>query len=215
MYYAETENHQKISTIANELLQQNFLLLSANNLITNDMQTKYTQLYKMFDGRTTKFAGDELLKGETEDYDILHAHNMDDDIEFENVDDLAQHEIETHQVFAVPMGAPRAKRALNDVTVTNSMPKRFACSAAQHADNLNSTHVVSKHCGDDLDEDIKPISVTDTTFCMEVKPKGILTNKQRQVPAIRVLKESNPNINKEASKGRHLVFYTYFNYNFN
>lgn len=205
IYYSDRENHQKISKLSNDLLQQNYLLLSANNLITNDLQTKYNQLYKLFDGRTTKFADDETSKAEAIDYEILAAHNMDDDdIELDNrfengIDSKAM------DVFVAPRDAPKVKRALDCGAETNSMPKRFAGQAQINSgkDNLNSTHVLAKHSNldDDLDDDIKPISIVDTTFSLDTKLKGILAAK-RPMSAVRALKETNPNVNKDIMRGK-------------
>lgn len=211
IYFSETENHQKISKLANQLLQQNYLLLSANNLITNDLQSKYSQLYKLFDGRTMKFVDDEISKTEENYYDIMTTHDMDDDdFELDNrltdANGIAQNDVDSNStdVFVAPVGVPKVKRALDNSDERYTMPKRFASLAqTPHSatDNLNSTQVLAKHSNmeEDLDDDIRPIA--DTTFSLNTNLKSVLAAK-RPLSATRALKESNPNINKVMNRGK-------------
>lgn len=194
-YSIETEHYHKTVQISSAISQESYLLLSANLMLTDDLQSKYDQLYKINDGqRSVKFTGEDCTKTDNDEYEIDTNQNIDD-ITFENgIEEMNVQDVDSDDVIFTMPQPVRAKRSLNTDDVPCSLPKRFASTSAVHNDqqNLNSTQVLETHYEDDERQFVAP--TIDSTTLLKSK-KSVAINK-RTFPISRALKETNPNINK-------------------
>lgn len=202
MFYTETENLRKLQQQSNEILQQNYLLLRANMLMTTDMESKYQQLYKAFEGhRAVKFSNEEMIRYEYDEADMI----LKGDVGAGEMQDMDWDDLPAdpnRETFLMPTG-PKARRALHtlpDVTV----------SAPEKSEVINATLVLAKH-DDDTDEGCQPLPNINSTFSLNVAKTNKVTINRRPLPLSRALKDANPNVNKETavSKG-NLSFFSFF-----
>lgn len=174
MLVNERERMLAIQHQSNQLLQQSYLLLSANLLMTNAMELNYQELYKSLDApRAVTFSAENQIKY---DYDvekmILTPNGQMEDTD---CDVVAMNDIVSRPV---PSG-PKARRALH--TVTSTAP-------------LDVTQVLERH---EDGADCQPLNGGhNSTFAVNAKPTPVAYGK-RPLMVNRVLKETQQNIHRD------------------
>lgn len=184
IYSIELENSRKTIDLSGEIIQHTYLLLSANMMLTDDMERKMSQLYKLHHGqREVKFTNtnDKSLKSPNhhDDEDLtcrsLEEKAFEDEIEQLSTIDMNADDI----MIAMPENMPsRAKRTLNIDDASTSEPKRFA------SDNLNVTQVLDK---------MPPTIKSTNTF----RSKATVVPVVRKVGLSKALRETSSNICKD------------------
>lgn len=177
IYSAEMESSTKAVHLSGEIIQDTYYLLSAHQLLTNEMDCKMNQLSKVHDGqrgvRFTNGIDDAHGKPDLDDEDMSHGQNIDD-ITLETGLDLMNVDGD-EAIFAIPLPPP---------------PKRFA---ATDFSVLNATQVLETHSDDDENvRGVRPV-------VRVAKPlmKTSSAASKRPTPISRALKETNVNVNKD------------------
>lgn len=185
LLYTESENMRAIQQQSNEILQQNYLLLNANMMMTFDMDSKYQQLYKTYDGsRAVTFSNEDIVRNVSEDEDMLLQSNT---MDWHATTDIT----ETQNGEILLMLGPKARRALHPISASQSSV-------------LDMTQVIAKH--DDDTMDCQPLNGANATFSLGLNPMPMNLNK-KSLAVSRALKDSNPNIHKDLLKGMLTSFW--------
>lgn len=196
----ERANNRLIQQMSNEILQEDYLLLKANSLMTMAMETKFRELYKAYDGHRGVTFSEENIVHQNYDMDdhndmVLRPEEMAngdiDDIEMDCDDNNAP------PLFTIPTG-PKARRALHP-ELSNGPTSA-----------LDVTQVIERH--DMMEDDVQPLSGPNATFLLSAKPTrpGVTFGQNKKVSVVsRVLKDTNPNIAKEfgSAKGNLYQFW--------
>lgn len=185
LLYTESENMRAIQQQSNEILQQHYLLLNANMLMTLDMEAKYQQLYKAYDGnRAVTFSNEDIVRYAHEDEDMILKSNPMENMDWHVATEVA----EKHNGDILPSLGPKARRALHPNPT---------------ASVLDMTQVIAKH--EEGTMDCEPLHGVNATFSLGLNTVPSSLNK-KPLAISRVLKDSNPNIHKDLLKG---MFYTF------
>lgn len=195
VYTAEMECSTKAVQLSGDIMQDTYYLLSANQLLTQEMEDKMLHLSKVHDGqRGVRFTnGVDGVHGrhDTDDDELMPAQNIDD-ITLETGLDLMNAEGD-EAIFAIPLPPPpvnRAKRALITDEAGPSMPKRFIPS---DSGVLDATQVLETHSDEEETlRTLRPVVVIGKPPVKQLNGLG-----KRPVPPGRVLKDSNMNVNKD------------------
>lgn len=191
IFNSELMNARKAIDLSGEIIQHTYLLLSANMMLTDDMERKMSQLHKLHDGqRGVKFtAGSDKsprsprspIYNDEEDEEVANSHSLEVKA-FE--DEMIQLSMNGMDDFDVPQHLPtRAKRALNIDDANTSEPKRFA------SDNLlNVTQVLDPNPN---------VTITVTKPSNAFKSKATIVPITRKVGLSRALRETSSNIRKD------------------
>lgn len=179
----ERNNMRNIQKQSNEILQQDYLLMKANMLMTSAMEAKFQQLYKAYDGNRVVTFSEENLGHQNYDVEddnkdmILKAEDTNSDDDNMDCDD-------NNEAFAIPTG-PKVRRALHPEMVNGN------------GFTLDVTHVIGQH-GTAMDDDCQPLSGANSTFLLSAKPTRPVFTSKKASAVSRVLKDTNPNISKDA-----------------
>lgn len=183
----ELQNARKAVQLSGEIVQRNYLLLSANMLLTDEMKNKMSLLYKLHDNqRGVKFSATNDASGkgtvDDQDDDDVGAPCIFEDVSFEtDIEEMSTRDIEIEENLFLAPKPILAKRMLNVDEATMSMPKRFAPST-----ELNVTQV--------LETATETSNKIESTFC--VKPKGTVKPTIKRTNSVRALRETSSNLNK-------------------
>lgn len=185
MLINERERMLAIQHQSNQLLQQSYLLLNANMLMTNAMELNYQELYKLLEApRAVTFSTENQIKyGYDVEKMILTSNGQMEDMDCEVV---AMNDIVSRPV---PSG-PKARRALH--TVTSMTP-------------LDVTQVLERH---EDGTDCQPLKDShNSTFALNTKPMSV-ANGKRPFLVTQVLKETPQNIYRDTviTKGKMAGF---------
>lgn len=197
MYTQEIEGSRKTIKLSSEILQENYLVLSANLLLTDEMRLKYHQLYKVQgDGqRGVKFTEIDEIMPTGSEINAINGHHANE-IVFNNemtMFDMVKDDFNENGESS-GFGAKRAREGGDD----SKPSKRFA-RAIFNADlananaNMNSTQVLETL--DDIEE-LRNLPVIDGDSTFAIKPKISAAPVKRPVLLSRPLKDSNP-LNKD------------------
>lgn len=177
MMYNELEHMRVIQQQSNQLLQQDYLLLNANMMMTNAMELSHQELYKSFDvQRSVTFSTENKIKY---DYDVEqmilptngHQEHMDCDV-------VAMKNTDGRSIVS----GPKAKRALHTLTSTSE---------------LDVTQVLERHDDDVKMNDLELLSgAHNFTFAINSKPSHMTIGK-RPAMTSRVLKDTQQNIHRD------------------
>lgn len=165
-YNQENEKSRKIIEMSNEILQESYFLLNGNMLITEEMRTKFSELYKIHDQRGVKFTESNEI------FEISDHHNQADYL-FDADHLMAEDEI---------IGNTNKRQRDDDL---NGLPtkKRVIRSIF---DNADVTQVLTTNSTDDDN--------MNATFA--IKPAVNKVANKMHATTSRALKENNPNVHK-------------------
>lgn len=192
IFNLELENSRKAVDLSGDIIQNTYLLLSANMMLNDDMERKMGQLYKLHDGQRgvkfTSFAEKSPRSAEFEDEEDLICQSLEEEAFEDEIRQLSTADMDGVDVMAcVPEHLPsRAKRALNVDEATSSESKRFAPNPSL----MNVTQVLEK-------------SPEKLSVFANPKPAAAVRHKTTIVPVTRkpglsrALRETSSNVCKD------------------
>lgn len=179
----ETDRSRRTIELTGEILQDAYLALSSNLLLTDAMRDKLNQLYKSHDQRGVKFTdADDNLQSE---FDLTTSTEQNQNEYVLDHDPLVHTMTDSSSTFNLKRG-----RSSGDVRNDNqpTTKKRAVRSIFETQNgNLNSTQVLETH------DDLNTLDCNmDATFAIKPKKPAL-----KSTEPLRPLKESNPNIHKD------------------
>lgn len=198
IYTAEMENSTKAVYLSGDIIQDTYYLLSANHLLTNAMDEKMNQLAKIHDGqRGVRFNGVDDVQYKPNDFDdedLSHAQHIDEITLEDGLDAITANEDAIFAIATAPSASTRVKRALQVDEKPMPMPKRFGVGDMSP---LDITQVLATHSNDEESICVKRPIVG--------RPPLKASNGPFKKPAMRALKDANPNLNKDCAVARNAM----------
>lgn len=187
-YNQENEKSRKIIEMSNQILQDSYYVLNGNMLLTEEMRNNFGQLYKIHDQRGVKFTESDEI------FEISETSNQDDFLF--DADHLMVKADESNRISGTFKRVRENGAAGNDEFDACPTKKRVVRSIF-NGQNLDTTHVLASHYPNDLNtDDDNNMNATFAIKSADMNSNGKVPAVKMLPPAMRALKENNPNIHK-------------------